>query len=207
MTGYVLIHGSVFPRQTKEPFEPSGKSIRGALEYDRATDRVRCHECGEWYGMLAPHLKTRHLMGIREYRLDHGLAMQTALCGAKLSRFHRRHRSGLREFTPRTGRAHAGIATAARLKARQKRSASPVPQTLTTETRNLYSKCHAQLLARVAGLSRIVGRTPTLAELRRAGISQSTLEAAFGSVRDAMLRANLEPRTRGVRPGEQPRAA
>lgn len=46
---HVILMDAVFRWEEKAPFEPSGKSVLGALEYNKACETVRCHECGDWF--------------------------------------------------------------------------------------------------------------------------------------------------------------
>jgi hypothetical protein len=76
----VLIRGKVFLYKQKAPFVPSGKSVLGALEYDEATDRVRCHECGEWFGSVGQHARRAHMLSPKDYNARHGLRLGASLC-------------------------------------------------------------------------------------------------------------------------------
>lgn len=73
---YVIIRGQVFRWEEKAPFAPSGKSIEGAIEYDRDKESLKCHECGDWHRGLAGHVASLHKekqgapWGTREYFCD-----------------------------------------------------------------------------------------------------------------------------------------
>jgi hypothetical protein len=41
---YVIICGQVFRYEDKSPFVPSGRSVNGALEYDKSGESIKCHE-------------------------------------------------------------------------------------------------------------------------------------------------------------------
>lgn len=76
---HVLIRGHVFTYAEKSPFVASGMSVLGALEYDEAADRLKCHECGMWVRGLGNHVRT-HGMKRREYNRKHGMSASRALC-------------------------------------------------------------------------------------------------------------------------------
>lgn len=38
-------------------YEPSGKSIKGALEVSDDCNQIRCHVCADWFGNLAAHVR------------------------------------------------------------------------------------------------------------------------------------------------------
>ena len=86
---HVLIRGHVFKWEEKEPFVQSGVSVAGAVEYDFANDKLRCHECGEWFLNLGSHIAQYHQMKTEEYRLKHGLNLyknRTALVSLAMSK-------------------------------------------------------------------------------------------------------------------------
>src|SRR4051812_15453353 len=76
---YVLLKNTLSFYKDKEPFEGSGLSIKGGLEYDEADDTIKCHECGYWFKSLAPHLHMFHGMSVADYKKAHGLSSSTAL--------------------------------------------------------------------------------------------------------------------------------
>ena len=55
----------------------------------------------------------------------------------------------------------------------------------------------AQTLFRVQMLALELGHTPTEAEMRERGITDSVLRARFGTHREAILAAGLKPNTQG----------
>jgi hypothetical protein len=82
---HIIISGTMFPWAEKAPYVRSGESVLGAVEYDAKTDRIKCHECGEWEAHVGIHLKA-HGDNAKAYRLRHGLNIGSPLCGPGRSR-------------------------------------------------------------------------------------------------------------------------
>jgi hypothetical protein len=177
----VLIRGKVFLYKQKAPFVPSGKSVLGALEYDETTDRVRCHECGEWRCHLGPHVSKSHGIDSREYRRRHGIASGSPISGIQTTaRFsaaaQKRKAMGALKIGTREQMLRAVAASA---ETRRARKQSGEPPRLHAERRNENGTCQAQLMARIRSVADRVGRTPTRAELRSAGIDADSACLAF----------------------------
>lgn len=63
--------------------DPSGHGRYGHV--DELDGQQRCHECGRWYRALGVHIGMAHRdLGVRGYRLRHGLTMAQSLAGAPL---------------------------------------------------------------------------------------------------------------------------
>ncbi len=76
---HVIIRGLVYPFEDKAPFVQSGRSVLGALEYDKSRDLVRCHECGGWFRNTGAHSAQAHGITAREYKEKHGLRSVSSL--------------------------------------------------------------------------------------------------------------------------------
>lgn len=76
---YVIIRGEVFTWEEKEPFERSGCSVAGAIEYRPEQNTMRCHECGEWHVKLYSHIAHKHPGGTSAYKHSHFLRSKTSL--------------------------------------------------------------------------------------------------------------------------------
>lgn len=79
----VLMAGQLFTFAERAPFLSSGESIGGAIEYDEEHDQLRCHECGKWFTDIGTHLRHRHDLSAREYKIKHGLLLKTSLRSRK----------------------------------------------------------------------------------------------------------------------------
>lgn len=167
---HVRINGEVFAYQDKAPFVPSGQSTLGALECDIASDKLKCHECGEWFAHLGAHVAQAHQMPARAYKSKHGLKRRTPLIAASIKQ--KLHTSGLTQ-------AANVLAVGARTRIsrgcgiRTKKGAQH-------EKRNLRGSCQAQTLESIERLARYLKRTPVQKEAQEAGINISSAEALFG---------------------------
>lgn len=184
---HVIINGKTFLERTKAPFAPSGVSYLGAIEYDREEDRLRCHECGAWFKALGPHLFQAHGMTAREYKYKHGLRVSTSLVNEKL----------------RASRITRGLSAAQtdkfRLNALSGISRGSSPRRATMGSRNLRGTCPAQVLFRIQQIASILGRTPTVADLRNHGLSETsvTIVLNLDSIKEAISLAGLDPIIKG----------
>jgi predicted transcriptional regulator len=166
----------IFLYHTKAPFVPSGKSIRGALEYDPAADTLKCHECGEWEASLPNHIKTEHGLTARKYKKRHFLAAKTALVSeaTRIAMVKSYALSPKRKICLEKLKAARvyGVAHAAAY--RQKNAP------MWAESLNARNHCPAQLIEYYRNIAEIVGHTPTAYELdeHKAGLS-SVLQYHF----------------------------
>lgn len=184
---FVIAGGIVHLYRDKAPFTPSGKSVRGALEYDSISDLLRCHECGNWETHLASHIRYVHKMAARAYKIKHALAQKTSLVNEEIRRtmISRSHAitSGYLE------KARVALA-ASRARTRHK----AVTAGWAAERQNADKSCPPQLLERIKTLAGQVGHTPTRREMLEVGIGIGVIEHRFGSVKKAMQLCGLLPR-------------
>ena len=188
---HVVIDGEVLFYQQKAPYVASGVSIKGALEYDPQTDRVRCHECGTWFKDLAHHV-TVHKLTVEEYKKRHGFGKKAALISEGLRQQRLtvgiRHSADVRErFRP---------ALEQRLRNWPKHDPNRNVRPWSEEKKNKHGSCQAQLLQRLKSLTTNLGHSPGVKELNSAGIRPSTLCAAFNvyTIADVYSLLRMEPR-------------
>jgi hypothetical protein len=189
----VRIGGTIYLYRQKAPFVPSGVSIHGALEYDASNDLIRCHECGLWFRSLCGHLGKIHSLQAVEYKVRHGLNLQSSLVceGLRVANAERMAASttvGFQGWTQDQKRAHLAHHLARPRKPKRFKRAN-------FETNNAKQMCHAQLLERLRHLAATLGHTPTHSELITAGLAPSSLLHAFNvhSIASVMSLAGLEP--------------
>jgi hypothetical protein len=183
---HVIMNHEVFFYKNKAPFVSSGKSIAGALEYDKDNDLVKCHECGEFYKMLGRHVHDKHEMTARAYKIKHELNQSTALLAEKV-----RHKISdkAQKRVEREGSPHFN--TEKRIKALK---ASRRPKTLASaERRNGVMHCKAQLMEKLRNAAIALKRTPSCSEMKEFGIPQGSLEHHYGCLANAMKLAGLVP--------------
>lgn len=184
----VIIRGHVFDYAEKAPFVLSGKSLFGAVEYDSDLEKVKCHECGEWFRYIAgTHLRFSHELSPLDYRLRHGINVRSPLCAPSFS-------------VMRSGQHTPTVAQTAKLVQAGREYKRVNGNNLTNRNRphyeraNANSRCQAQTLFRMQVLAAGFGRTPTAKELSAAHIDQPLLVRNFGSIEAAMRLAELQPR-------------
>src|SRR5215471_6297366 len=196
----VLIQGNVFLYRTKAPFMQSGESIRGALEYDDVTEKVRCHECGGWFAHLGSHLigcpgtiRPDGSSGItaREYKLKHGLQFTTALISEKV-------RSKMIAVGVARERAGKGISSQP-----SRKKAYGTRQGIQFEVRNTNGTCAAQLIDKIKTLAAALGHTPSCVEMRENGIHHRSAMRVLGckTARDIAALCGLTPNNSGGHAG------
>ncbi len=172
----VILMGQTFLYRQKAPFVSSGLSVKGALEYDAASDRVKCHECGKWFSNLASHVFYAHQIMSRDYKVQHGLRLQSGLIAEGLRA--ERIEVGKRLHLEKRFTGFSPIAMERSKKATKDRMAKGGNRQ-TAERRNEDGRCHAQLMSRFKSLMESLGRTPSKGDMRAAGISPSSFMMAF----------------------------
>jgi hypothetical protein len=190
-TQHVIIHGDVLLYKDKAPFVRSGKSIQGALEYDNHEDKIKCHECGNWFSSLPQHIVKIHKINSWEYKIKHGLRIKTALVSESL------RRSRLQAMNIWKSELSAN-----KIKAYQKRGLRGARVAKKRgrkghkfELLNRNRTCKAQVIKKIALFAKQLGRTPTCRELREIGLHSGNIARSFGGVRNVMHLAGLHPRT------------
>ncbi len=189
----VMIRGVVFNFSDKSPFVSSGVSVFAAIEYDQQKDRLRCHECGCWFASLANHIASgAHDLSVRQYKIKHGLNLQTSLVSKEGS--SARSRSSIARKAGIISHTRNANPSAFNNNKKYPRSRN--------ELKNEISHCPAQLSLKILTLARNLGRTPTTEEMKNIGIALSTILRSFKvlSLREAMSLLGLEPRNPGMRP-------
>jgi len=186
---HIIVNGKVDLYKEKAPFAKSGKSLRGALEYNPTIDKIKCHECGKWFRSFSIHLKTDHATTAREYKRKHGFWQKTALVSEGVRQAFIAAEEKRRIANPNLYKANIERLKLARIKgAKQVRR-----RLMTTEGMNVEYTCPDQVLRRVKEVAKIVGHTPTVIELRAHGITPSLLRFRFKTIGRAMKLANLTP--------------
>lgn len=181
-TQWVLINNVQYLRAAKEPFRDSGKSLFAALQYDPDTDKIKCHECGDWFVCYGVHRRASvgHPSG-RDYKIKHNLDIGTKLAGIKMREnlrnkcvFSRENSlvNGFKEGHKRYGGRRAVISQ---------------------EKLNAKANCELQIKHRLKLLADELGRTPTLRDAKSIGIRHWAIYYIFGSFNNALRQAGLKP--------------
>lgn len=188
-SGYVKLYNY------KEPFMEysGGFGYQGVLLFDGETDKVQCHECGNWVLNLPSHLWHEHRMKANLYKQRVGLSPTTSLVNEKI-----------REKLIERGMAAQknlirGMGTFSKEK-RQAIRAATIKAMNSLEYKNSVGTCPLQLLTRLKQQAQDLGRTPRAEEVG----SYATYVKIFGSFKNACDRAGLKPRGRGVNINRNP---
>lgn len=190
----VIINGKTFLYKQKAPFVPSGVSVSGALEYNQEEDKIRCHECGEWFDALGVHVKHAHQITAREYKRKHALKLGTALVNERL-RVTLAAKASLRPGQVERAKHMRKVSTGHRA------GGASICRTSYMEQRNERNTCPAQLPKRIQKLAHNLGRTPSVTELSAAGISKNSALVALNvpNLTAIMTLAGLVPNERPTR--------
>jgi hypothetical protein len=194
----VVIAGKLFLYDSKAPFEISGHSIRGALEYDVASERMKCHECGEFVHSLGNHIHRAHNTNAADYKLKNGLRASASLTtdptrvaqsSAARKRIGMRGPEEAAQFMQR-------IRSIKPMKAARDRASKARVSGL-SEKRNMAGRCRVQTLAKISRIAAVLGKTPSVTELEVNGVSFKDLVYHFGSASMACELAGLTPNPTG----------
>lgn len=184
-TQWVLLNNIQYLRAAKGPFVDSGKSLFAALQYDPDTDKIKCHECGEWfvhYGRHRREFSNGH-PSAKVYRQKHGLDAMTKLAGPKCRAEYRSRCV----FTDEANKIHGFQKGHKRTGGRSVSS---------QEKLNAKFNCEAQIKHRIRLLAKELGKNPTLKEVAAIGITEWVIYYIFGSFKTALRQAGLIPTQR-----------
>jgi hypothetical protein len=208
---YVIMCRQVFRYEDKTPFPISGKSILGALEYDKENRKVKCHECGEWFKFLSAHLPSKHKLNAKSYKLSHGLDLRSPIMtpdlSAKLSIIGKRNLNFTRIKTSSIATTPVGsdeVCLGKPLDCMSGDSSDSVLQSQplglvgrrkSREMDNILGLCPAQVIVHILDFYGLHNRCPSSND-----INQSIITAAkshFGSWSKACSDAGIEPNSSG----------
>lgn len=63
-----------------------GFGYQGVVLRDRATDKLQCHICGEWFSSLQCHIPQRHKIKVKDYKKLYGLPRRFPLLSRNISK-------------------------------------------------------------------------------------------------------------------------
>lgn len=185
---HVIMRGKVYRWEEKQPFAMSGRSLHGALEYDRQTDTVQCHECGEWHSYLGNHIAHYHPeLTAREYKFKHGLTARHSLLGEQAAMNLRNRKYG--EISP-----HASLLAYREMVERGEKDPPRVVSSVhrnTAALRNQRNICKDQCLFRLQALIVELDHVPFDNDIPRN--LRDNLRLHYGSPRNALKVLGIEP--------------
>ena len=173
--------GSTIRLYDEKGYEPSGKSIKGAIELSDDGGQLKCHECGGWFENLSAHALYDHKLKAREYKIKHGLKL-----GASLVNEERRLKMSLAAVKNGLGSRTKTVRASVKLAAMRARGVKVGHRTVTAEYRNLHGNCAVQIAHDLCTLATRLHRRPTNKEINLAGISLAIIRLKYGTVQKAL---------------------
>jgi len=186
-TGHVIIGGELLFYDAKAPYEKSGMSIRGALEYDAENDLVKCHECGEFFRQVGNHAAHAHKMNARQYKIRHGLLIGTALINESTRCAF--IAEGIRRF-----KHNPQLLWDRMKKCRLSLTGRGEKHHRTAEDDNSKRLCDIQIIDRLRQATQQLGRPPTKSEMLEFGFNAKTARCHFGSLKALFRLAGIQGR-------------
>lgn len=207
---HVMLLGELYPMwgehgKAKFGFEPSGQSIRGALEVNEPDNTVKCHECAGWFESLGPHVAQRHKAlypTVRKYKEVHGFSVSRSLITPR-TREKIKAAGGFAKFRALTPENIAKGRSMSKRSTHWSMSASR-----SAEYANLLLACRRQTEEQFQLLARTLGRVPTQAEMHNYRNEKGhklflnkRIKRLYGSVSNFMVVNGLRPRPSGSHNG------
>lgn len=148
-----------------EPFmhDPSGNGYVGVIMYDDKEDKMQCHECGKYYSALFAHISAAHKEPPDRYRIRHELPMGIGLCSKGISKQRRIRAYAQIAEKSVFGRNAGHFSDVSRAKRKFKRA----NKMKFVARDNRHGLCTEQMKARYAIVKNLVGRHPSLDELKK----------------------------------------
>lgn len=171
----------------KEPFMryTQGYGYLGALLFDGKTQKIQCHECGDWFYYLPDHLHREHNMRASEYKERVGLRQTSALI-SEVTR-NKLVASGTERFK--------NLRPGKKKTQKEKDKIRKTMQKVTMEAKNERGTCPEQLIDRLLKLHDKYGRMPT--EIEGKNLFR-TIREVYGSMERACEIAGIQHRKNGL---------
>lgn len=139
-----------------------GYGFYGVVLLDTKADKIQCHICGKWFRSLCSHVKNKHGLRLRDYKLKYGISLMTPLVCRGVSR-------RLSETSSSNPDRHKNLLLGHTRKVRNKslrvRRGSMIYSQNSAMYKNKNGICDAQLRRRYEVVQDIVGKNePTLHE-------------------------------------------
>lgn len=151
------------------PFVPvkNGHGFYGVVAEDSIDGTLQCHVCGEWKQQLASHYSSKHKMTGEDYRKKFGLLDSTALKSKRI----RLLQSAVISKLQKEGKMNVGNKRNANgksygFKKNNKHASNRKGKPKALEAQNKFGVCDLQITDKIIELSRKLGKTPTLIDIR-----------------------------------------
>lgn len=183
--------GAIRMYNYKEPFmrNETGFGFQGVLACDIENNVLECSLCGWWGKNLAHHIRREHNYKAKDYKIEFGLSMSSALCTEDT-------RQMLIEAGVKSSKGKKGKMRTQKLIAYRYRGGG-VKKSI--QERNKVGTCPAQLLDKIEKYSEQIGRRPSYNEFKKD--NQGTMASillVFGSWNKAIEMLGWETSKRGV---------
>lgn len=160
-----------------------GYGYVGVIAEDFETGKLQCHMCGKWFEQLSTHIISVHRMdNCNQYRKDFGLFQGTALKSKRLrliqsKTIQKLQKEGRMQVGNNLGKSPFKKGKANKYAANRKGWKKPI------EGANRYGRCDLQIMTKIIELSRELGRTPSLVDIKEkyGGGIISVMHSRYGS--------------------------
>lgn len=187
-SGYVII-GKYIP-----PFERvlNGFGYMGVIVEDHGNGKLQCHICGEFHETLPNHLRKHKISGT-EYKRRFGLLMSTALKSKRLR---------LRQSQVMVGLRRKYKQCNYKFKKNNYQAGNRKGILKALESKNKFGVCDLQIMERILELSKEMGKTPTLIDVkeRYGGGIITLMHKRYGSYVRYCKQLGLEPNISNYNP-------
>ena len=141
------------------PFEKNdtGFGFKGVVVEDFNSGKIQCSICGEWFEQMAQHLNHKHNLTSPEYKEQFGLLLSTAL---KTKRMRLKQSKVMIKMRKSSSKHRM------KFKKNNLFAGNRKGTTRAVEGKNKYGVCDLQIMQKVIELSKELGKTPTLIDLK-----------------------------------------
>lgn len=175
----------------KEPMEKveGGFGYYGAVTETNDGELIQCHICGYYYANVGAHVRFKHGVASRDYKLKYGLRIMDGL----VSKNQRERYQAQYNSTNRKTRADYAAMSAKGAKVMKKKGYKPGGDMWNAQTRNEKGMCKEQTIAKIKRLAEMTNNRPTEnAFCREFGWGQrNVVQHWFGSWAAAMEELGL----------------
>lgn len=181
----------------KEPLEEvkDGYGYIGAIVQTNDGKHIQCHLCGYFYAALGAHIKNRHKMEARDYKVKFGLRLKDGL----LSPTEKEKRQISYNRTARkTPEEFAEMSRKGKI-AREAKGTKVGGNMWTAQTRNEKGVCKDQTLAKIRHVAELCGGTPVWGVYMSEYGGMDVVKHWFGSWQKAVEAAGIETYLQGRR--------
>lgn len=143
----------------KEPMEKvkDGFGYYGAITETNDGKHIQCHICGFYYGNVGVHLRVKHKIAPRDYKIKYGLRIKEGLLSpvkrweaqVRYNKYTRKSPEEMRELSRKA------------VAAKREKGVKSGGDQWTAQTRNETGTCKEQTLAKIRHIAELSGGIPT----------------------------------------------